>query len=135
LTSICDFIQPDRLPPDERSARFAVPPCDILALNTVQQSGRDPRRYLAVVSREVALIRSVSPSVAIIAGVSSNPAGPPVPASTLARDMGEVASLVQGFWLNVPAPGVGCPRCRAPQPQVMTQALALFGRRDRALTR
>jgi hypothetical protein len=124
LTSICDFIQPDRLPPDERQANHEVPGCTIIGLNTVQQSERDPQTYLSVVSKAVRLIRSIDPSVPIIAGLSANPRGTPVTAAELTADMTIVAGLVNGFWLNVPAPGVGCPACHAPNPALLQQALA-----------
>lgn len=124
LQSICDFIEPDRLPPGERTAQNEVPPCSIVGLNTVQQSERSAARYRAVVARDVAVIRSVDPSVPIIAGLSSNPRGTPVTATELTADMEATAGLVNGYWLNVPAPGVGCPACHLPDPALMAQALA-----------
>ncbi|MEX6430595.1 hypothetical protein [Ferrimicrobium acidiphilum] len=124
LTSICDFIQPDRLPASERNPSNEVPNCSIIGLNTVQQSERNPQTYLAVVSRAVRTIRSVEPSVPIIAGISANPRGAPVTAAELTTDMRIVAPLVNGFWLNVPAPGVGCPSCHEPDPNLLQQALA-----------
>jgi len=124
LQSICDFIQPDRLPPAERTATYEVPDCSIVGLNTVQQSERSVVAYDAVVAREVAVIRSVRPSVPVIAGLSANPRGAPVTAAELAADMESTARLVNGYWLNVPAPGVGCPACHAPDPGLMAAALA-----------
>lgn len=124
LQSVCDFIEPDRLPPRQRTAANEVPPCSIVGLNTVQQSERSTARYRAVVARDVAVIRSVDPTVPIIAGLSSNPRGAPVTAAELTADMEATASLVNGYWLNVPAPGVGCPACHAPDPGRMAQALA-----------
>ncbi|WP_041661628.1 hypothetical protein [Acidimicrobium ferrooxidans] len=124
LQSICDFIESDRLPSGERTAQNEVPPCSIVGLNTVQQSERSTARYRAVVARDVAVIRSVDPSVPIIAGLSSNPRGTPVTAAELTADMEATAGLVNGYWLNVPAPGVGCPACHAPDPGLMAEALA-----------
>jgi len=124
LVSICDLILPDRLPRTERAARFEVPPCDVIGLNTVQQSERSAVTYAAVVAREVAIIRSVQPDVPILAGLSANPRGAPVTASELTSDMLAVRGMVSGFWLNVPAPGVGCPSCRAPDPGLLAAALA-----------
>jgi hypothetical protein len=124
LQSICDFIQPDRLPPVARTPANEVPPCSIVGLNTVQQSERSPTRYRAVVAREVAIIREVNPTVPIIAGLSSNPRGTPVSASELTADIEATAGLVNGYWLNVPAPGVGCPGCHEPNPELMAAALA-----------
>jgi hypothetical protein len=128
LESICDFIQPDRLPHGARTPVNEVPPCSIVGLNTVQQSERSPSRYRAVVAREVAIIRKVNPRAPIIAGLSSNPRGAPVSASELTADMKATVGLVNGFWLNVPAPGVGCPQCHAPDPALMATALSKFAK-------
>jgi hypothetical protein len=125
LLSVCDLILPDRLPPGERTPRAEVPPCAVVGLNTVQQSERDPRRYIQRVRRLVAIVRRLRPHVPIVAGISSNPRGPRVSPRTLARDMRLASPYVQGFWLNVPAPGVGCPRCRRPRPAVLARALTL----------
>lgn len=124
LQSICDFIQPDRLPVAQRHPVNEVPACSIIGLNTVQQSERNPTTYRRVVSQEVAVIRVVRPHALIIAGLSANPRGTSVTARELTMDMEAVAPMVNGFWLNVPAPGVGCPQCHQPDPQVMARALA-----------
>jgi len=58
--------------------------------------------------------------------LSANPRGAPVTAAELAADMRATVGLVNGFWLNVPAPGVGCPACHKPNPALMAQALVLF---------
>ena len=118
LKIICDDILPDRVPGG------VVADCDVVGLNTVQQSERRVAVYRAKVSRLVAVIHAARPGVPITAGLSSNPVGPPVHASVLAQDMDAVEGLVNGFWLNVPAPGVGCPRCGLPRPQVMARALS-----------
>jgi len=125
-TSICDLILPDRLPPAERSAREEVPPCDIIGLNTPQQSERDTARYRALVAHDVALVHSVAPGRPVLAGLSANPRGAPVTAAELAQDIESTHDEVAGYWLNVPAPGVGCPGCHAPDPALMVQALELI---------
>jgi hypothetical protein len=126
LQSICDFIQPDRLPRAERTPVHEVPDCSIIGLNTVQQSERQVGAYREVVARAVAVIRKVRPDVPIIAGLSANPRGAPVTAAELAADMRATVGLVDGFCLNVPAPGVGCPACHQPNPALMAEALARF---------
>jgi len=122
-TSICDLILPDRLPPAERTAREEVPPCDVIGLNTVQQSERDPARYARLVADDVALVQSVAPGRPVLAGLSANPAGPPVTAAEIAADIRLTRSLVAGYWLNVPSPGVGCPHCHEPDPALLAEAL------------
>jgi len=130
MVSICDFIQPDRLPPSSRSHSEEAPPCDVIGLNTVQQSERSPIRYKAVVARETAIIRSVSADAPVLAGLSSNPAGGAVTASQLAQDILATEGIVNGWWLNVPTPGVGCPKCGEPQPQVMADALEMVAKAE-----
>jgi hypothetical protein len=122
--SICDFIPADRLPPTARAAANEVPGCDVIGLNTVQQSERVPAVYAAKVSSELRVIRTLRPQVPVLAGLSSNPAGSAVTSAELAADMRATWKEVSGYWLNVPAPGVGCPHCRPPQPEIMAQALA-----------
>jgi hypothetical protein len=127
LTSICDWVQPDRLPAADRVPGLEVPACDIIGLNTVQQSERNATLYAKKVSQAVHIIRAVRPHVPIVAGLSANPAGLPVTSQELAADIQATRTLVNGYWLNVPAPGVGCPRCHAPQPAVLERALQLIG--------
>jgi len=133
LISICDFIQPDRLPSSSRKPSQEVPPCDVIGLNTVQQSERSPSKYKAIVAEEASIIRSISPSTPILAGLSSNPAGGAVTASELAQDIEATRGIVNGWWLNVPAPGVGCPDCGEPQPQIMADALEMLAQEGSAL--
>lgn len=122
--SICDLIEPDRLPARERSDPAAeVPPCTVIGLNTVQQSERQPTRYAALVARALSLVHRVRPSAPVLAGLSANPRGGPVSAAELAADIRATHALVQGYWLNVPSPGVGCPSCGLPDPSRMADAL------------
>jgi|GEM_PF-754788 len=121
--SICDFIEPDRLPAGSRNPAAEVPPCSVVGLNTVQQSERDPASYQAVVAKDVSIVHAVDPTKPVLAGLSSNPAGGPLSPSELTADIERTHSLVAGYWLNVPAPGVGCPKCASPDPQLMVAAL------------
>lgn len=126
-TSICDLVEPVRLAPPDRNATHEVPPCSIVGLNTVQQSERDPAAYAALVARAVALVHQVAPGRPVLAGLSANPAGGPVTAAELTDDILATHSEVAGYWLNVPAPGPGCPRCGPPDPSLMADALAALG--------
>jgi hypothetical protein len=120
LRILCDYIEPDR------TLGGYVPACDVVGLNTVQQSERNPALYRAKVARLVEIIHRARPGVPVIAGLSSNPAGPPVTATALTKALTAVSSLVAGFWLNVPAPGVGCPACGKPAPGILAAALAAW---------
>jgi len=50
-----------------------------------------------------------------------------VTASELASDIEATHDLVAGYWLNVPSPGIGCPRCAQPDPALMAAALEALG--------
>lgn len=121
--TICDLIEPDRLPIGMRDPAQEVPPCTIIGLNTVQQSERQPAQYTALVTQDVNIIHKIRPTATVLAGLSANPRGGPVTASELTADIRATHDLVQGYWLNVPAPGIGCPACGLPDPNLMASAL------------
>jgi hypothetical protein len=124
LFSMCDLIQSSRLPAGSRTAVNQVPPCSMIGLNAVQQSERDASTYAKVVNRDVEIVHSVFPGRPVIAGLSSNPRGSAVTSAELQQAITSVAGEVQGYWLNVPAPSVSCPRCNAPDPTPLIQALS-----------
>ncbi len=126
LVSICDLVEPDRLPFTARTPRQEVPACDIIGLNTVQQAERNTPLYAQKVREAVQIIRTVRPNATVLAGLSTNPAGPPVTPGELAADIQATRTWVNGYWLNVPAPGVGCPGCHDPEPSVLEQALQII---------
>lgn len=71
--------------------------------------------------------RKVNSSLIILSGLSTNPpAGIPTPQQLL-NDATAVTNTVQGFWLNIPSPGIACPRCNAPQPQIGIEFLDMLG--------
>ncbi len=93
LISICDLVEPDRLPSTARTPRQEVSVCDIIGLNTVQQSERNATLYAEKVREAVQIIRTVRPNATVLAGLSTNPAGSPVtPQSTYKR-----RGLVNGY--------------------------------------
>ena len=117
LQIICDYIEPSRI------KGGYTPACDIIGLNTVQQSERSPATYASKVAKIVQAVHQANPAVPISAGLSSNPAGSPVTATELIDDIISTQSEVGGYWLNVSAPGVGCPDCNEPDPSVAIQTL------------
>jgi len=121
--SICDLIEPDRLPATKRVPVQEVPSCTVVGLNTVQQSERQPTKYAALVARAVNIVHEVRPTATVLAGLSANPRGGPVTAAEIAADIRATHTFVQGYWLNVPSPGVGCPGCGRPDPGLMANAL------------
>lgn len=67
--------------------------------------------------------RKTNAKLIILSGLSTNPpAGIPT-VQQLVDDAQAVNSVVQGYWLNIPAPGKACPKCQAPQPQIGIQFL------------
>lgn len=70
--------------------------------------------------------RKTNANLIILSGLSTNPpAGIPTPQQLL-NDSQSVSSVVQGFWLNIPSPGVACPKCNAPQPQIGIEFLDML---------
>jgi hypothetical protein len=64
-----------------------------------------------------------SPGIGLVAGLSTNPPGAPVDAQQLTAAIQATRSVVAGYWLNVPSPGIRCPTCDAARPQVAIQVL------------
>jgi hypothetical protein len=96
---------------------------DVQAQESQATSSEYSRRVLPIVQE----IRRANPKVIIVSGLSTNPRMGIPAAAQLVDDARSVASYVQGYWLNVPAPGPSCPRCLQPQPQLGMQFLQLLG--------
>lgn len=71
--------------------------------------------------------RKANPNLIILSGLSTNPPSGIPTARQLVNDAQAVSSIVQGYWLNIPSPGVACPRCNLPQPQIGVQFLRILG--------
>ena len=83
--------------------------------------------YAAHVNPIAISARSVNNKLVILAGLSTNPpAGIPT-AQELLNDATAVSHNVQGYWLNVPTPGIGCPKCNQQQPEIGIEFLKLLG--------
>ena len=83
-----------------------------------QGSEADLATYVAFVRAAAAQARTANPRVLVFAGISTNPSGQQVTAAQFAAAVHAVRRYVSGFWLNIPAGGVACPRCGTPRPQV-----------------
>jgi hypothetical protein len=92
-----------------------------------QESQATPSEYSGRVLSIVQEIRRANPKVIIVSGLSTNPREGIPTATQLVEDAHSVANYVQGYWLNVPAPGPSCPRCLQPQPQLGIQFVQLLG--------
>lgn len=88
-----------------------------------QGAEMDVKKFHDFVAAEAAQAREANPRVSVFAGISTNPSGQRVSAGELEAAVKSVRSLVNGFWLNIPAGGSYCPRCGEPQPQVAAELL------------
>lgn len=90
----------------------------------IQHAERNPARYRRLLVEAIGQIRRFNPHTQIIAGLSTNPSGGPVTARMLYQDIMQTRSMVAGYWLNIPGPGVACPRCAPSDPAVADTLLA-----------
>jgi hypothetical protein len=81
--------------------------------------------YTAFVQAAVAQATAARSGIDLLAGLSTNPPGVAIDARELTADIQATRPMVDGYWLNVPAPGVQCPTCNAPQPATAVQVLAV----------
>jgi len=95
---------------------------DVVELQA-QSLEQDTHAYNAFVRAAAAQASTGRPGVDLLAGLSTNPPGAPVGARTLTAAIRATRSVVDGYWLNVPSPGVRCPACNAPRPDIAVQAL------------
>ncbi|HXW45565.1 MAG TPA: hypothetical protein VEL03_12305 [Streptosporangiaceae bacterium] len=91
-----------------------------------QSLERDAASYSGFVAQAAQQARLASPSVGLLAGVSTNPPGALVTAAQLVTAIRATQHLVDGFWLNVPSPGPQCPTCNPPRPEIAIATLLAF---------
>jgi len=95
---------------------------DVVELQA-QSLERNTATYTSFVRQAAAQARAARAGVTVLAGLSSNPSGPPVTSGQLTDVIRSTRSLVDGYWLNIPGQGARCPSCSAPAPGVAQQAL------------
>ena len=95
---------------------------DVVELQA-QSLERSPATYTSFVRGAAAQARAARSGVTVLAGLSSNPSGPPVTSQQLTRVIQATRSTVDGYWLNIPGQGARCPNCSAPAPGVAQQAV------------
>jgi hypothetical protein len=72
----------------------------------------DPAQFTSFVTAAATQARAASKTVKILAGLSTNPSGGPVPtASRLCELVRDTRGVVDGYWLNTPVQGPYCPDC------------------------
>lgn len=107
------------------AARYA----DVFAIQA-QSAERDTRLYADFVRRAAAQARRANPEVLVLAGISTNPNGQRVAAKDLLGAIAATRGTVDGYWLNVPRPGMHCPNCSEFRPDIAIDVLsALAGDR------
>jgi hypothetical protein len=97
---------------------------DVVELQA-QSLEQNAKVYTAFVQAAVAQATAARSGIDLLAGLSTNPPGVAVDAQELAADVQATRSVMDGYWLNVPGPGVQCPTCNAPQPAMAVQVLAV----------
>jgi len=95
---------------------------DVLVIQA-QGYERTTGLYTEFVAAAAAQARAANPRVRVIAGLSTNPSGHAVSAAQIYRDAAAVRPFVDGFWLNIPARSLACPRCGRPHAGVAVQVL------------
>lgn len=99
---------------------------DVIDLQA-QGSQLDPSKYIQFVAAATAQARAANPNVVVLAGLSTNPRGAPIPLSNLVQIVDQTRSTLDGYWLNIPVPGPSCPYCDQPQPGLAVQLLEMVG--------
>ena len=62
--------------------------------------------------------RQSNPKVLVLAGLNTNPNGQRVTADDILRAIAATRGVVDGYWLNIPRPGIHCPRCNDFRPDI-----------------
>lgn len=122
-------LAPDRAVPRSQlflelglAARFAAH-ADVIELQA-QSLERDAAGYASFVTAAARQARRARPGVGLVAGVSTNPPGGAVSSRQLVAAIRATEGVVDGYWLNIPAPGERCPDCSPMQPDLGIAALS-----------
>ena len=95
---------------------------DVVELQA-QSLEQDTSVYRVFVHAAAAQASAARPGIDLLAGLSTNPPGVPMEARQLTAAIQATRSVVDGYWLNVPVPGVQCPTCNAARPGIAVQVL------------
>lgn len=90
---------------------------DVVELQS-QSLERSASVYAKFVREATAQVKAARHSTRVLAGLSSNPSGRPVSSLDLTNAASAVRSVVEGFWINIPRPGIRCPACNSPRPDI-----------------
>jgi hypothetical protein len=84
--------------------------------------------FTAFVQAAAAQARSANKGVIVLVGISTNPSGQHVSSAQFTDAYNAVRADVDGYWLNIPSRGHGCPDCGPPQPGVAVPLLHMLAR-------
>jgi hypothetical protein len=107
---------------DLRLAAEMAKVADIVELQA-QSLERDRGTYATFVREAAAQARAAHPGVTVLAGLSTNPPGAFVGSDQLVAAIDASRAFVDGYWLNIPGPGLRCPTCNQKRPDVGIEAL------------
>lgn len=91
-----------------------------------QQAEATPE-FQTFVLAAVAQARAANPHATVLIGIGPNPSGRAVTAQDILDAYQATHSLVDGYWLNMPAGTAQCPQCGAAEPQVAVSFLQMLG--------
>jgi hypothetical protein len=100
------------------AARFA----DVFDIQA-QRFEFDTERYANFVRRAAAQAREANPKVIVLAGISTQPYGPPVTAEIIFRAITATREIVDGYWFNVPRPSQYSPHATEFRPDIAIDVL------------
>ncbi|MGF6888321.1 hypothetical protein ABIA39_003042 [Nocardia sp. GAS34] len=107
-------------------AAAAAKVADVIDIQS-QGAEADTATFTDFVRQATAQARQANPHVTVLAGLSTNPSGSQVTADQLKAAITATHTLVDGYWLNIPAAGTACPRCGQARPQVAIDLLRSLG--------
>lgn len=88
-----------------------------------QSAESNTELYANFVRQAAAQARQANPNVVVLAGISTNPNGQHVTADDLLRAIAATRDGVDGYWCNIPRPGVNCPHCNDYRPDIAIEVL------------
>ncbi len=88
-----------------------------------QSTELDTAVYTNFVREASAQARQANPKIVVLAGLSTNPNGQHVTADDVLRAIAGTRAIVDGYWLNIPEPGVHCPNCNDFRPDIAIEVL------------
>lgn len=87
----------------------------------------DTATYGDFVRQVAAQARAAHPGVLVLAGLSTGPHGRTTTANAMLAAVAATNGAADGYWLNIPGPGLQCPTCGPPAPGIALEFLRKLG--------